>query len=100
MVADLSKMPEIRHQTELRDTGQDGLQGFRKPLLEPLPMSSSAGLRLITIFVRRRTDATWRVHGPLKGSRTARLHAALLGHLLGQDVAIVRKSRDIRGLGI
>jgi hypothetical protein len=26
-------MPEFRDETELQDTGQDGLQRFRKPLL-------------------------------------------------------------------
>jgi hypothetical protein len=35
MAGDLSKTPEFRDETELQDTGQDGLQRFKKPLLHP-----------------------------------------------------------------
>jgi hypothetical protein len=33
MDGDYSKTPEFRDETELQDTGQHGLQRFRKPLL-------------------------------------------------------------------
>jgi hypothetical protein len=35
MDGDESKTPEFRDETALQDTGQDGLQRFRKPLLYP-----------------------------------------------------------------
>src|SRR5665647_1187962 len=41
-------MPEFRDETELQDTGQDGLQRFRKPLLYPEELSGSRSSELIS----------------------------------------------------
>ena len=44
MVGNWSKLPEFLDETELQDTGQDGLQRFRKPLLYPAELRDRCGV--------------------------------------------------------
>jgi hypothetical protein len=57
MVGDLSKTPEFRDKTELQDTGQDGLQRFRKPLLYSRAVTASVHQMLAACLFNPGTPA-------------------------------------------